>query len=261
MKLAELVDRLRPPLPDTAGAVLPDGVKLAAPFAGGFVLVHQTPPRVWQLRWITDESEAEFGPEATYRHVRIAMPYLIVVAVFEGSRRSAPGISHRNECFFSNRPLERERLDTPLCYPALLNCSKLPLNEGKPLSWICTQHLPGFSGRRVPDLNESIGSGLERLLRHLMESSFNRSSEHHEGASGFSASVEAGIDPRIADIDAWQAATEADPTFAVEVPWLPTGHTLGQIIDRIRTGRKRRATTTADIARLVLGSARRKARA
>jgi hypothetical protein len=259
MKLADLMGRMLPSVPDTCGAILPDGVKCALPISGGVVLVHQTPPRIHGFRWIAEDSTAEFGSGTLYRQVRLALPYVIVLAVFEGIRRGVPALTQRNECFFSNEPLERTGLDTPLCYPALLNCSQLRDDGRHPLSWICSQHLPRHEvfGRRT--LEASLRDGLGALLRHLLESGFNRSSEHHEGASGFSASVAAGIDPRIATVEAWERATADDPLFALEVPWLPTGKTLAEVAERIgRLGRARKGgfTTAADVARVVFSGTR-----
>ena len=254
MKLADLLGKIAPRVPDTCGAILPDGVKCAIPFPGGLILVHQTPPQVYGFRWIADDSEAEFGPGTQYRKVRLALPYVIVLAVFGGAGRGVPALTQRSECFFSNQPLEAQGLDTPLGYPALLNCSKL-LDDGESaLSWICTQHLPKreFHGRR--SLDASLRDGLGALLRHLLESGFNRSSEHHEGASGFGASVEAAIDPRIASVEAWERATAEDALFVLDVPWLPTGRSLRAVAERIAAvGRpaSRRPETADDVVRII----------
>ncbi|MBW2274719.1 MAG: hypothetical protein JRG96_15740 [Deltaproteobacteria bacterium] len=255
MKLADLVDHMLPSVPDTCGAILPDGVKCALPYAGGVVLVHQTPPRVHAFRWIADDSQAEFGPGTRYRDVRLALPYVIVLAVFSSARRGLPVLSQRNECFFTNAPLEVEGLDTPLAYPALLNCSKLADDGSQALSWICTQYLAKdqYCGRR--NLNASLRDGLVALLRHLLESGFNRSSEHHEGASGFGATVAAGIDPRIASVEDWEKATREDPLFVLDVPWLPTDKTLGEVAERVGR-RSRNLSTAADIARIVVNAAK-----
>ena len=74
-------------------------------------------------------------------------------------------------------------------------------------------------------------AGLEALRHCLLETSFNWSSDHHEAASWFSASRH--VDPRVATVEAWEAATEKDSLFALEVPWLKTGLTLAQVTQRI----------------------------
>jgi hypothetical protein len=259
MKVSELIRQLAPTVPDTCGAVLPDGTKCALPTRGGVVLVHQTPPQVYGFRWIARDSQAEFGPGTRYRTVRLSLPYVIVLAVFAIPKRGVPVLSERNECYFSNSPLETLGLDTPLGYPALLNCSKIGIGDGGglPLSWICTQYLPKPETRGHRSLDASFREGLGALLRHLFESGFNRSSEHHEGESGFSASVKAKIDPRIASVEAWEEATREDPLFAIEVPWLPVGKTLREITARggkPGRGRGKSFGTAADLVRLIFNA-------
>lgn len=256
MKLPDLLNKMTSVLPNTGDAILCDGVKCVLPVAGGVILVHQTPPQVCNFQWITDDSEADYGPATAYRTVRLALPYVIVVAVFVESGRNSgvPMLGGRNECFFSNEPLESNGLATPLAYPSLLNCSKLDESAGGALSWICTQHLSASETAGRKTLDASLRDGLTALLRHLFESGFNRSSENHEGASGFGATVEAGVDPRIASVETWEAATRADPLFVLDVPWLSTGRTLGEIVTRVgKPGRSRGRTfdNAADLARLI----------
>lgn len=261
LPVSELFDLTRSELPDTRDLILPDGVKGLMPTPQGFVLVHQTPPGPHRLKWIAQESPAEYGEEATYRFVRVSLPYVITLAYFEGTRGSVPHLSQRNECFFTNQPLEREGVETPLGYPALLNCSRFP-NEGRhPLSWICTQYLSpkSYAGRK--NLNDSVRDGLRALLYHLLETGFNRSSEHHELNSWFSETVSAGVDPRLASVEAWQDATAVDAIFALEVPWLPTGHTLRTTVERIGSVQRTRAIDSAEaVARLIFHQSRRNGR-
>lgn len=259
MSVAEVIRHLAPNVPDTCGVVLPDGIKYAIAKRGGVMLVHQTPPQVYAFRWIANDSENEFGPGTKYRSVRLSLPYVIVLAGYANQRSGIPVLGDANECYFSNSPVELKGLDTPLAFPALLNCSKMSEDHGggMPLSWICTQHLDKKETHGRKTVDAAYHDGLGALLRHLFESGFNRSSEHHEGASGFSASVEAKIDPRIASVEAWEEATNADPTFAVDVPWLPVGNTLGEITQRgARRGRRRGngPTTAADVARIILNA-------
>ena len=255
ISVSELVDRLHPHVPDSSGIVLPDGVKCMLPSGDGFILVHQTTPSVFLFRWIANDSPRPYGRGAKYRNVRIALPYVIVFAVFERTGAQVPELSSRNECFFVNEPLDRRGLDTELCFPALLNCSKFEDEPGHPLSWICTQHLQiEHEGR--PTLQSSVHEGLTALLRHLLESAFNHSSEHHELNSWHSETVSAGVDPRLATVEKWEKATEDDPLFVLDVPWLPTGLSLGDVAKRIGSGRDGRgaASSSADIARVILNA-------
>ena len=254
MKLKELFSKLAPRQPDSAEIVLPDGVKALIPMATGAIVVHQTPPRVYGFKWIAANSKADFGRGTRYRTVRIALPYLVVLAVFEGARGGHPTLSRRNECFFLNRPLDTNGFDTELHYPALLNCSRFPDDPGNPLAWICTQHLNAPEFAAQTGLEGSIRAGLSALLRHLLESGFNRSSEHHELNSWYSESVSAGIDPRIASVEDWEKATAEDPLFVLEVPWLTTGVSLREVTRRIvgTCGSARTLPANAsDVARVI----------
>ena len=134
------------------------------------------------------------------------------------------------------------------------SCSRFPPGPASPLAWICTEKLARGALRPQASLDVSLRTGLAALLRHLLETGFNLSSEHHELNSWFSESVAARIDPRIASVEAWEQATESNPLFALEVPWLPTQHTLRAVLDRIiATGghSARRITSSVDIARMV----------
>jgi hypothetical protein len=173
--------------------------------------------------------------------------------VFGPGRHKPWQLSGSNECFFRNEPLGS--LDDDLCYPALLNCSRFDPQEGRPLSWICTQHLDYASIRKEADPNRCMRLGLRRLLHCLLETGFNYSSEHHERSSWFSESTR--VDRRIATIEAWEQATARDPLFVLEVPWLPTRHTVRQAAERVFANHAARGSairTAADIARLVFNS-------
>lgn len=252
MKLGELIERITAREIDTGEMVLPDGVKAILPGRNGIVVVHQTPPRVHAFRWIKDDSPEDFGSAATYRDVRIALPYLVVLASFERDPRGNLCLNTGSECFFRTAPIRS--LGDELLYPALLNCSKFPSTRGKPLAWICVQHLSREQLRSESDPGRHLELSLKALLAHLLEAAFNKSSEHHEGSSWFTATVEAGVDPRIANVEEWQAATLKDPLFVLEVPWLPTGKSLKEIALRVgsrQKGRPASYTTAGDLARVV----------
>jgi len=236
-------------------AILPDGVKCLLPIPGGCIAIHQRPPSVFNFRWIAPESPADFGPGTSYREVRLALPYLVVFGVFEHTRRGLR-LGNRNECFFVNQPLDAAGLATELCFPALLNCSRFPDDPRHPLSWICTQHLGmGDRGSRE-SFEQTLRTGMRALLHHLLETGFNRSSENHELNSWFSETVSAEIDPRIASVGSWEQATADDPLFALEVPWLSTGHTVREVADRIiaASGGAQAVTTASDIARVIVNA-------
>jgi hypothetical protein len=214
---------------DTGEVILPDGVK--AVLSSGYltVWVHQTAPRVHRFKWIAEGSQRPFGRGTEYREVRIALPYLITLAVFAPGLRGSDRLTGFNECFFRTAPLQS--LEDELCYPALLNCSKFSPSEGRPLAWICTQMLDAASFRRESDPPRAMRAAFRALMACLLDSGFNYSSEHNEASSWFTESR--GCDPRIATVDRWQEETARDPLFVLEVPWLPTGLRLRQVVERI----------------------------
>lgn len=248
LDLARLVELLSPPPPD---AVYPDGLKREIRQGALTLWVHQTPPRVHSLKWIAADSPSHYGEGTRYCDVRIALPYVVVFAVFVSDQMGRPQLTGANECFFRNEPIRS--LDDTLFYPALLNCSKFaPTQRNRPLSWICTQHLELENLQRIADDNERMRRGLRKLLACLFESGFNYSSEHHELTSWFSESRR--VDPRVSTIENWEAATREASMFAIDVPWLPVGKSVRQVAARISKRLSMECPYIAsanDIARLV----------
>jgi hypothetical protein len=250
MPVEKLLARVAAGQTSTGPAILPDGIKAVLSQGPLTIWVWESPPRVYQFDWIAPDSPKPFGQGATYRKVRLALPYLIMLAVFARNDSGLPDLLPRNECFFRSAPLKR--FEDELRYPALLNCSKFDPPDGQPLSWICTQHL-----RPAPKMNsrqpeERFCAGFEALRHCLLETAFNYSSEHHEAASWFSESCHA--DPRLQTVEAWEAASAKDPLFVLEVPWLKTGHTLRQVTDRIFANlhaAKNRIQSAAGLARII----------
>jgi hypothetical protein len=244
MSLPSLLQSAFPRRIDTSGLILPAGTVLASSFGPFTALVNQIPPRTYGLRWIEPRSRARFGPGTRYTDVHIALPYLIIIAVFHNGI-----LTHLNECFFRTEPITSD--GDSLNYPALLNCSRFNPQDGRPLAWICTQmlDLQPLAGKPV---NEAIRIGFELLRHGLIETGFNESSEHHEGSSWYAESRK--VDPRISSIEAWQKATDDDPFFVLDVPWLPTGLSVRQVVERIFTNQRataRSPATASDLARII----------
>lgn len=258
LRLTDLLAEVVPERLSSCGTILPDGVKFLFPTRGGLVLVHQTPPRLTGLKWIAKDSKEAYGPEAKYRDVRIALPYVILVAYFaEDSKRQLFPTSW-NECFFARGPLKTE--DDELLYPALLNCSKFDA-AGKPLAWICTQYVDWREVKRMPDQNQRLTRSVQVLLHHLFETGFNYSSEHHEISSWFTETVAAKVHPALASIEGWEKASKKEDLFGLQVPWISTGKSLRQIVERIegcqRKSRKE-IETASDLMRLIANAVRTK---
>jgi hypothetical protein len=249
MPLETLFARIGGPLMDTGNVVLPDGIKAVLSRGPVTIWVHERPPQVYSFKWIADRSARPCGPGTEYRIVRLALPYLIVFAVFNTGGNGHAALTHSNECFFRTGPLTS--LDDELFFPCLLNVSKFTPPDGRSLAWICTANMAGDYGRE-PDPNRRMRAAFTALMHCLLESGFNRSSEVHEGKSYYGESRP--VDPRLATVDAWQAASEADPLFVLQVPWLKTGLTVRQLAERIWRNLKasaQRPSSESALARLV----------
>lgn len=257
MKVNELVGRLAPGRMNTCGVVLPDGVKLLSNRGRATIWVHQTPPQVHSLKWIAADSPAQYGKGTKYREVRVALPYVVVLAAFIHGRDGQMHLGPANECFFRAAPLTS--LDDTLCFPALLNCSKFDPPDGQPLSWICTQHLDQTASADETDPGKRLRTEFDALMHCLLETGFNYSSEHHEGTSWFTASQQ--VDPRIASIEKWQEATEAGWSFVLEVPWLEVGLSVRQVMERMfdnMNGIAESVRSARDIARQIFNRSAQK---
>jgi hypothetical protein len=237
--------------------ILPDGIKLVKSKGSITVLVYERPPQVHSLKWIARDSPAPFGRGTKYRTVRIALPYLIILASFERVRGACMQLSKINECFFRKAPLKS--LEDELFYPALLNCSKIPIEAGRPLSWICTTKMNVRAAAGEREDNQRMREGVRALLHCLFETGYNHSSEHHEGSSWFTEST--GVDPRISTIEEWEKATAREPLFVLDVPWLKTGMTLQEAMERLfRLGGAHhgRVSSAADLMRILFNHAHRR---
>jgi len=250
MPLADLLSRLFPERMDTCGVVLPDGVKAIINGGNHSIWVHETPPRAYNLRWIAPDSPTQFGPGTKYRQVRLALPYVIVLACFVHGEKGKFTLSNCNEAFFRTAPFASQ--DDELLYPALLNCSKFAAPEGRPVAWLCSQYLNRASFEKETDLNLRVRKAFEALLHCLLETGFNYSSEHHEGASWYTESR--GVDERIATVENWEAASAKDELFVLDVPWLKTGLCVRAMAERMlkyHRAAKPTAPTATVLARLI----------
>jgi hypothetical protein len=226
MSVSELLEQAVPQRIDSCGIRLPPEVRFAYSRGRLLVLVCEYAPGPYTLSWIADDSPAPYGESAKYRNVTISLPYVVVLAVFEGYH-----LSDSNECFFRTKPLTDIDEDCELCYPGLLNCSRFVPPEGKPLSWICTQNLDRALIQTEKDSRKRLAVGLEALRRCLFQQSFNMSSDHHEFSSWYSESQN--VDQRISTATRWHEETIKDRYMGLDIPWLETNETLKSVIERI----------------------------
>jgi hypothetical protein len=217
---AELLEMMRSEfVPPSDGSALPDGIKFTPEWRDPFLLVvHQMPPQVRRLQWISDDSPSDYGAGAEYRTVRLSLPYTVTFATFY-RRGNQLTTTWNNEMYFTNRPLLS--LKDRLGYPALLNVSRVE-RPRRTRSWICTQHFK-------PTPGEGWAGQLNALLEHVWGSSFNRSSERHEGASWYGEYRN--IHPELHPVARWEEASRRRETYGLSLEWMPTAYTVGELID------------------------------
>lgn len=250
MPLELLLRQLGGSRPNTAELILPEGVKAVISQGPITVCVWECPPRLHNLTWIANDSPAPFGPEAKYRQVRIALPYLIILAVFEVEGPGQLRLSQQSECFFRNAPLRS--LDDELDFPALLNCYRGGPPGSNPLSWVCVGGLRPTPKMRSDNVNERVSASLDALRHYLLETAFNHSDGQGGKLSWFEASRS--VDPRLNTVEAWEQASTKDPLFVLDVPWIKSGHTVRQVIERMSQNSRRpllQRPGAATLARLI----------
>ena len=181
------------------------------------VVIVELPPALRVLQWIAADSPQPYGPEATVCPRRLATPYVILKASFRRHR-----LLHRAEVFYRNAPLENcSGPGGELFWPNLLNVSP---NAHGCTAWLCTQFLDAEirPGGITADLNA--------VVHHLWGGPFNLSSEAHENASTFSKARDEAVDPRVIDVERWEAESVADPRFILGVPWRSTGLDVRKLV-------------------------------
>ncbi len=249
MKIKDLVKVVARSVGTRSTGLLPDGIREVTSRGKATLWVYERSPQVYNFRWIAPDSPAPYGKKATYRDIRIALPYLVVLAVFQLNDDNGLTLSGVNECFFRTGPLKH--MNDSLFFPALLNCSRFNPPEGRPLSWICTANL-NMDVNGALDEKEHMLEQFRILLHCLLETGFNLSSELHEGTSWYSESVH--VDPRISTAERWEKSTREDPLFVLDVPWLPTGMTIRQVMERIFSNlaaQQTRISSATDISRIM----------
>ena len=260
MSIDKFVNQLRPAVMNCGGMVLPHGVHMFFSTTKTTIFFWELPPAVHHVRWISADSAVPYaraGGKVLYEDRLLAMPYVIIVAVFVRDPSGRLVLSGRNEAYFRTAPLEDP--DGELLFPALLNISKFrtKVAAGMPLSWICTEHLNLRKLAAESDFNTRARQSLKALRSTMLEAGFNYSSEHHELTSYWTVSAKK--IPEIADLDRWEKLSREDPLFALKIPWLPAMDqgrpvTVQKLVDRIEKLLKAKDTTpdTSDrLARIV----------
>ncbi|MDR4468962.1 MAG: hypothetical protein MRJ68_11825 [Nitrospira sp.] len=191
---------------------IPPGVRFLIHRLPATLLVLEEPPQVRTVQWLDDNSRERFGAAAVYRQVRLAFPYIVIVVVF------MQGIlTTRTQCFYRTAPLGGR--NDQLFIPNLYNVDN---REDMPC-WLCL--------RKLEEINkvQSWGEKVEALRRHFWGAAFNCSATLLRQKSYWWKMKL--LDPRISELDRWQAASTQHPLFPLEVRWTPLRQTLGGIMD------------------------------
>ena len=166
MPIDQFIQKLHPPLMNCGGLVLPHGVHLYFSTASTTIFFWELPPAVHLVRWISADSKVPYrmgGAKVLYEDRRLAMPFIVIVAVFVRDPSGRLVLSGKNEAYFRTAPLEDA--DDELLFPALLNISKFPgkVAAKMPLTWICTQFLDMQKLAAESDFNRRVRQSLKAL--------------------------------------------------------------------------------------------------
>ena len=174
------------------------------------VMLIEVEPGVRTLRWLKSKSPRQYGPGSEYRMVTLALPY----QYFFVSVNAKGELDSKHSVYFLNRPLHS--LQEPLGECHFYNCS---VDAYGVHCWICTQGTDFIYGGQG---GGGAFSQAYAFVESFYSSSFNASSEHHEGRSFWGKNRVLVQDERVSTISRWVKATRQDPNFILQVPWIPT---------------------------------------
>ncbi len=193
---------------------IPPGVRFLIHREPASLVVLEEPPQVRTVQWIDDGSVEPFGEQADYRRVRLAFPYIVIVAVFMGGV-----LTTRTQCFYRTAPLTGKH--DRLFFPNLYNVNYY---ENMPC-WLCLQKLDGIAPAH------SWREKVEAIRRHFWGAAFNRSASLNPETSYWWCMKK--LDPRISSLQEWEAATQRQPLFPLQIPWMALDQTLGESMERM----------------------------
>lgn len=194
---------------------IPDNVKWVVRAGKLAVYIAEFKPELRWIKWLADDSPAPYGGAATYKHRKLATPYVVMKTTFV-----ANALQGTVELFYRNLPLAG--LDDELFHCNLYNVSPGAYDCK---AWFCTQYLNVQRLKGPTDI-------LSGILSHVWGGGFNASSEANEGRSGFSLAQEKKIDQRVTDVNRWEKESEKDPRFVLGVDWVKAGTSPRDLIQR-----------------------------
>jgi hypothetical protein len=214
---------------------IPEGVILVRRRGPVVALVVEDPPQARTVRWLAEGSRMPKGPGATYETVRLSFPFVVLVLAFRNG-----ALTGFQQCFYRTAPVRS--LDDSLLFPNLYNVRP----DGAQQCWLCLKGLD--VGLEPLPWRDKIGE----IRRHLWTATFNRSVEMG-GVESYWQRMRR-VDPRVASVERWAAATARDPFFALGVPWVDAGRSVGNVMaEAMRAASPRPAPRSAmELAALLM---------
>lgn len=197
--------------------VLPPGTRLAMARGPSLVLAVEQAPQVRRVEWrpgtlkdAAGDSRAGGGRAAGRRTVAVATPYVAHLLRFFRETFEEMRVYYRSAALASE--------GDPLSLPNLWNvqAAESPLARCR----ACLRGRPALDG--LPP-----GAQATAAIEFFWAAGFNLDVENN----CFERSR--GLDARISSLEAWEAATAADPLFPLQVPWAPSGLTIRQAMEHL----------------------------
>ena len=121
IEVSSLIGKLAKPRPSTRGLVLPDRVRYFESDGPVTIFVWEVAPQVHNLKWISKKSKVPYstrGKKAVYDQRLLALPYLVVFAVFSKVYAVTEGFAPMPPTL--GRLFDRVTLETGLAVGGLL---------------------------------------------------------------------------------------------------------------------------------------------
>ena len=187
--------------------ILPPGARLAVARGSSLVLAIEQAPQVRRVEWRGGTLKDGGGAR---RQAALATPYVVHCLRFFQDRFEEMRVYYRAT------PIQGEA--DPLSFPNLWNvqAAESPLARCR----ACLRGRPPLEGLGP-------GEQAQAVIEFFWAAGFNLDVEDN----CFDRSR--GLDPRVASVEAWEAATAADPLFPLQVAWSPAGLTLRQAAEHL----------------------------
>ncbi len=205
VSLRSLADALagRGPWPE----ILPPGTRLAMARGPSLVMAIEQAPQVRRVEWRPGTLKDAAGGRRT---VALATPYVVhLLRFFRDSFEEM-------RVYYRTAALQAE--GDALSFPNLWNvqAAESPLARCR----ACLRGRPALEGL-------ALGAQAVAAIEFFWAAGFNLDVEDNCFERG------RGLDARIGSLDAWEAATAADPLFVLQVPWAPAGLTIRQAMEHL----------------------------